>query len=149
MDWFEYVMSQRQASDSRSSFQRNPPATEADLIALESDLGSHVPPELRELLLQSNGIDYADPKALFIWGVEEIRETNLDLRRPEIQSLFMPFSCLFFFAGSGNGDYFGFSLPQDPDANSEIFLWDHEDDSRRWSAPDLKKFIEWNLEGKC
>ena len=29
----------------------------------------------------------------------------------------------------------------------DIFVWNHEDDSRTWVAPNLSKFIEWWTNG--
>lgn len=27
--------------------------------------------------------------------------------------------------------------------SSDIFVWNHENDSRNWVAPDVRQFIEW------
>lgn len=30
----------------------------------------------------------------------------------------------------------------------DVFLWNHEDESRTWVAPSLETYIEWRLAGK-
>jgi hypothetical protein len=58
--------------------------------------------------------------------------------------LYMPFDPLLFFADAGNGDQFAFRWKAElPD----IFVWDHENDSRTWVAPSLAKYLEWWLNG--
>ncbi|MEU9917381.1 SMI1/KNR4 family protein [Streptomyces sp. NPDC051001] len=52
--------------------------------------------------------------------------------------LYMPFDALLFFGDNGGGDHFAFvQRPQRPD----IFVWEHESDSRRWVAGDLRRLV--------
>ena len=51
--------------ESEDSFVFGPPATEAELAALESTVAALVPPELRELLSEFNGIQAADGEAYY------------------------------------------------------------------------------------
>ncbi|WSL80461.1 SMI1/KNR4 family protein [Kitasatospora sp. NBC_01266] len=57
----------------------------------------------------------------------------------------MPFDPLLFFADAGNGDLFAL-LPRI--GRPDVFVWNHEDDSRTWVAPSLAKYLEWWLTGQ-
>jgi hypothetical protein len=57
----------------------------------------------------------------------------------------MPFDPLLFFADAGNGDQFAFVLR---DRRKDVFVWDHETDSRKWVAPDLGSYLTWWLDGR-
>ncbi len=52
----------------------------------------------------------------------------------------MPFDCLLFFADGGNGDLFGYSILNGIVQRDDIYVWNHENDSRTWVAPSLKIF---------
>ena len=60
----------------------------------------------------------------------------------------MPFDNLIFFADAGNGDQFAFPIVSGEVRQNKVFVWDHEDDSRRWVAPSLQSYLEWWLTGK-
>lgn len=32
-------------------------------------------------------------------------------------------------------------------ANREVYVWDHEDDSRSWVAPSVMRYLEWWMAG--
>jgi hypothetical protein len=92
------------------------------------------------LLRESDGIE-GEYGAGLVWSAERIASENLTLRTDtEFASLYIPFDPLLFFADAGNGDLFSL-LPgvRRPD----VFVWDHEDDSRTWVAPSLAKYLEW------
>jgi hypothetical protein len=55
----------------------------------------------------------------------------------------MPFGGLVFFADAGNGDQFFMSLS----GNKEIFVWDHESDSRTWVATTVLGYLEAWMRG--
>lgn len=58
--------------------------------------------------------------------------------------LYMPFDPLLFFGDNGGGDQFAFVLtPERPD----IFVWDHENDSRLWAARGLEDYLHRSLAG--
>ena len=57
----------------------------------------------------------------------------------------MPFGPLLFFADAGNGDLFALLSRID---RSDVFAWNHEDDSRTWVAPSLAKYLKWLLTGQ-
>ena len=122
-----------------------PPGDEQSL----NDIEAALPPELRALLLESNGIggDCA------IMPVERMITVNLELRSfPEHDDLYMPFDNLLCFGSPGNGDMFFFPVQSNGKVNNpDIFLWNHEDDSRTWIANNLEQFVtkwyagQWKL----
>ncbi|AAS41993.1 hypothetical protein BCE_3082 [Bacillus cereus ATCC 10987] len=50
--------------------------------------------------------------------------------------------------GGGNGDLFGYSILNGMVQRDDIYVWNHENDSRTWVAPSLKTFMEWWESGK-
>lgn len=80
-----------------------------------------------------------------VWSLDRILEQNLLFRSPDtFPDLYMPFDPLLFFGDNGGGDQFAFVLtPERPD----IFVWDHEDDSRLWAARELKDYLHRSLAG--
>ncbi|MFJ9011476.1 SMI1/KNR4 family protein [Streptomyces canus] len=114
------------------------PAQAGELVAAETHLGRTLPSELRQLLLESNGIigrTHVDT----VWPVEQIVETNLHLwSDATFAQLYMPFAPFLFFGDNGGGDQFAFvQTPQRPD----VFVWEHESDSRRWVASNLEDYL--------
>ena len=55
----------------------------------------------------------------------------------------MPFDGMVFFADAGNGDQFGIALS----GNQEVYVWNHEDDSRTWVAPTVIAYLEGWMTG--
>ena len=60
----------------------------------------------------------------------------------------MPFVDLLFFADAGNGDQFAYTIQNGRIQKSDIFAWNHENDSRNWVAPNLTRYLEWWLTGE-
>ncbi|MCX4462499.1 SMI1/KNR4 family protein [Streptomyces sp. NBC_01728] len=137
--WTELVT----ALPGSTAFQ--PAASEASLRRCAAALRHPLPEDLAALLRESNGIE-GEYGAGLIWPAERIVSENLTMREDaELATLYMPFDPLLFFADAGNGDLFAL-LPtiRRPD----VFLWNHEDDSRTWVAPNLAKYLEWWLTGR-
>jgi hypothetical protein len=82
--------------------------------------------------------------------VQRIAEDNLRFRsNKDFKSLYMPFSDLLFIADAGNGDQFAFPIDADGAIRRpDVFVWNHEDDSRTWVAPSLKRYFEWWISGQ-
>ncbi|MFE7853352.1 SMI1/KNR4 family protein [Streptomyces sp. NPDC057403] len=121
------------------------PASESSLIRCATVLGHPLPTDLADLLRESNGIEgeYGDG---LIWSAERIASENQSLREDaELATLYMPFDPLLFFADAGNGDLFALLTRID---RPDVFVWNHEDDSRTWMAPSLAKYLEWWLTGQ-
>lgn len=51
----------------------------------------------------------------------------------------MSFDSLLFFGDNGGGDQFGFARTG---TGMDIFVWDHENDSRMWVASGLGPYLE-------
>ena len=119
-----------------------PPASEYALNDMEVVLGVGIPPELRALLLESDGI--GDEYGRGVLCVEEMLKCNLYLRTDtEEDDLYMPFDFLLFFAEAANGDLFFFPIQGNGKINNrDVFHWNHENDSRIWIASDLQHFVE-------
>ncbi|MFE9249876.1 SMI1/KNR4 family protein [Streptomyces sp. NPDC007088] len=78
-----------------------------------------------------------------VWTVDQIVEQNLFFWSDEsMAQLYMSFDALLFFGDSGGGDQFAFVLkPERPD----VFVWEHESDSRRWVAGGLRDYLTRSL----
>lgn len=122
----------------------SPPASNDDLAATAAALGTSLPQQLRELLSETNGIEGEYGLGL-VWEVARIAKDNTWFRTNEdYRELYMPFDGLLFFADAGNGDQFGISLA----GNQEIYVWDHENDSRTWVAPTVTGYLEAWMTGR-
>ncbi len=134
------------ALEPNAKFSAPAPATE--LEAIGRALSVTLPHELRELLAETNGISDRYGGGL-VWAADRIVNDNL-MFRSSFDSLYMPFDSLVFFADAGNGDQFAFAIKrgQEGELDSDVYVWDHEDDSRRWYAASLLKYLEWWLSGE-
>ncbi len=140
--WREFVQSLT------SDFAFHSSATLDEIEKVESSLGILFPDDLKSLLQESDGIVGSYGSGL-IWDVERIKKDNLNFRQfPDFKDLYMPFDHLLFFADAGNGDQFAFGILNRKIRNPDIFVWNHEDDSRTWVAPSLDVYLEWWLNGK-
>lgn len=125
-----------------------PPATEASVAECERTLGLDLPRQLREILLESDGIRGEHGLGL-VWPVTRILEDNRSFRTdPDFPRLYMPFDPLLFFGDAGNGDQFAHAINDGRVRRSDVFAWDHETDSRTWVAPSLERYLEWWLSGR-
>jgi hypothetical protein len=124
------------------------PASASQLAATEGALGVALPAELRALLSESNGVNGQYGLGL-VWPVERIAVDNVAFRsNADLRELYMPFDPLLFFADAGNGDQFAFRVLIGAVRHPDVFVWNHEDDSRTWVAPSLEKYLDWWLTGK-
>ncbi|MFB6549127.1 MULTISPECIES: SMI1/KNR4 family protein [unclassified Streptomyces] len=113
-------------------------ATPRDLERIQTTLELALPAELRSLLLESDGLldEYGTE---VVWSAERILGDNVTFRSDErYRSLYMPFDCLVFFGDNGGGDQFAFVCR--PPRN-EVFVWDHETDSRNLVSPTLEAYV--------
>jgi cell wall assembly regulator SMI1 len=120
------------------------PAGSGLIRTVEQELGHGLPGELRELLAETNGIEGEYGLGL-LWRAERIAQDNAHFRtNEELRDLYMPFDGIVFFADAGNGDQFGVSLS----GNHEVYVWNHEDDSRVWVAPTILGYLENWMTGR-
>ncbi|MFG2402599.1 SMI1/KNR4 family protein [Streptomyces lydicus] len=119
-----------------------PPVDTAVLAEAQRCLGWRLPAELSGLLSETDGI--VGPYGVdTVWPLEQIVEHNLRFwSDSSFADLYMPFDALFFFGDNGGGDQFAFvRTPR----RADIFVWEHEDDSRRWVARDLHDYLGRSL----
>ena len=157
MDWLQFIGKELiRRNDGKFGF--NEPVTEGMLTELKERFGlTQLPEELEALYGQTNGvndfvyIESVDEFILseeFIWSVERVIETNTFNRTSAIyKNIYKSFDNLFFFADSGCGDHFGFEAVNGTFERTDVYLWDHEDDTRVWVAPNMKAFIEGSVNG--
>jgi hypothetical protein len=80
-----------------------------------------------------------------VWNVDRITRDNELFRGDEqLRELYMPFDGLVLFADAGNGDQFALSRS----GNQEVYVWDHESDSRIWVAPSVMTYLEGWMTGR-
>lgn len=127
--------------DTECSFP--PPATAEAIAATEAALGLKLPPDLRELLLECNGI-VGEYGLGVIWPIERIEADNTAFRTDvTLRDCYMPFDHLLFFGDAGNGDRFAFAVRADGNVHpADVYIWNHEDDSRTYIAPSLAGYLE-------
>jgi hypothetical protein len=119
------------------------PASDEQLASLERALGVQLPQDLRELLLEFDGVT-AHYGAGVIWPSSEIQRQNQSFRtEADFKELFMPFDHLLLFGEDGGGDLFAYAIQADGRIHRrDIFRWNHESDERLWSANCLEIFFE-------
>ena len=122
------------------------PATEAGLAAAERALGVPLPPPLRELLREADGLsdEYGGGA---VWSAADIERRNRQFRtNADFRALYMPFDALLFFADDGGGDQFAFAVHADGRIHkNDVYRWEHENDARSWFAGRLEQYLEKRL----
>ena len=79
-----------------------------------------------------------------LWSAGRIAADNAQFRSSaDMADLYMPFDALIFFADAGNGDQFFVSMR----GSNEIYVWNHEDDSRAWVAPTVWDYLRGRMRG--
>jgi hypothetical protein len=121
-----------------------PGATDAQLDATESALGRRLPHDLAACLRESNGVTGRHGLGL-IWSERIAADNGFFRTEPDFARIYMPFAPLVFFADGGNGDHFALLAEIDRD---DVFVWNHEDDSRSWVAGNLATYLDWWITGR-
>jgi cell wall assembly regulator SMI1 len=135
--WVELV------SEVQADARFEPPATTAAIDEVERRLGQTLPPDLRALLLETNGLRESWFGLAAVWPAERIGNDNIEFRTfPDFADLYQPFDGLMFFGDNGGGDQFAFH-PDKPEAG--VFVWEHETDERRKVADDLADYLRRRL----
>ena len=142
MDWRSYL------SELGPTISLREPASSEAVLELRSDLGHGLSPELESLLVQSNGV-LGEYDLDLVWPTSRIKSDNQLFRaNADFRELYMPFDSLLFFGDAGNGDQFAFPVLAGQVRRSDVFVWNHEDDSRTWIASSLHQFLEWWVSAK-
>lgn len=117
------------------------PATRDQLAAAEAALKIGFPDQLRELLLETDGVEGIYGLAR-VWPVARIVKDNLDFRsNADFPSLYMPFEPLLFIGDNGGGDQYAFRILAGKIEHLDVFVWEHESDSRNWFSRDLRDYL--------
>jgi hypothetical protein len=123
------------------------PVTESQLLEVENSMNIELPVSLKKLLQESNGVTDEYGTSI-IWTLERIKKDNLEFRsNDDFKELYMPFDHLLFFSDAGNGDQFAFPILNGKIIKDDIYVWNHEDDSRTWISSSLSSFIKGLLNG--
>ncbi len=118
-----------------------PSATPDAIAAAETTLGCKLPDELKQLYSETDGL-FAHYGANLIMPLHDALKENETLRcTPDLRELYMPFDHMLVFGGAGNGDLFFFPIHADGSLAPEVFIWDHESDSRSYFANNIKDFF--------
>jgi hypothetical protein len=120
------------------------PARSEQLDVIQRSLSVALPSELASLLCETNGVTDRYGAGL-VWSTDRVTTDNR-LFRSSFADIYMPFDSLLFFADAGNGDQFAFPVTA-AGARGDVFVWDHESDSRRWYAGSLEQYLTWWLGG--
>jgi hypothetical protein len=119
------------------------PASESDILTIQTRLAIGLPEQLEELLLETNGVSGGGGE--LVWSTDEIVRQNLFFRNDEqLRDLFMPFDNLLFFGDNGSGDVFGYAITASGriDCRGRIYMREHEVDGRSWYADRLEHYLE-------
>ncbi|MDT0469071.1 SMI1/KNR4 family protein [Streptomyces gibsoniae] len=110
----------------------------------ERRLGRGLPAQLTALLRETNGM-VGECGTDVVWSLDRIVEQKLLFWTSDtFPGPYMPFDPLLFFGDNGGGEQFAFVLtPERPD----VFVWDHESDSRLWAARELEDYLHRSLTG--
>jgi len=134
--WSDYI------SSISNEYSFKAPATNTEIIQIKDRLNVELPEKLLELFSETNGVfdSFGCP---LIWSTSHIVKDNLFFRNfGDYKDIYMPFDHLLFFSDNGCGDLFGFKILNGSIQTEDIYVWNHEDDSRTWIAPSLEKFIK-------
>jgi SMI1/KNR4 family protein SUKH-1 len=113
------------------------PASEEDIAAAESAVGCELPGDLRSLLVETDGLGDG-----LVLSAGEIAQVNREMRTTaDFAELYMPFEPLLFFGAEGNGDLYAFPILAGVARSTDVFVWDHESDSRTATAFGLERYV--------
>lgn len=124
------------------------PATETEILSIRKELYIDVPNKLARIYNETNGVfgNYGIP---FIWPTEQLVRENLFFWSiHEHQDSMKPLDTFLFFSDAGNGDLFGYLIENGTIQSEDIYVWNHEDDSRRVIAPSIEVFLEGWITGE-
>ncbi len=140
--WKGYI-----SSVSKNSFFK-PPASNAEIIQISEELNVKLPNKLFDLYNETNGVfdSFGCP---LIWSTSQIVKDNLFFRNfSDYKDIYMPFDHLLFFSDNGCGDLYGYKILNGSIQTEDIYVWNHEDDSRTWVASSLEVFIKGLITGE-
>lgn len=124
------------------------PASAAEIGQITEELNVELPRKLLEIYNETNGV-YDIFECHLLWPTERIVQDNLFFRNfTDYKDIYMPFDHLLFFSDNGCGDLFGYKILNGCIQTEDIYVWNHEDDSRTWAASSLESFIKGWITGE-
>ncbi|HEX5159484.1 MAG TPA: SMI1/KNR4 family protein [Ktedonobacterales bacterium] len=118
------------------------------LTELEQALRVALPSDLRSLLSESDGV-YGEYGLHLIWSSDEIEAMNRQRwDDSRFRATYMPLDSLLFFADAGDGEMFALGIIEGIIQRPDVYVWNPIDDSRTWTAPTIRQYLEWWLTGK-
>lgn len=140
--WKDYI------SSVSKDYSFKPPASNAEIIQISEELNVKLPNKLFDLYNETNGVfdSFGCP---LIWSTSQIVKDNLFFRNfSDYKDIYMPFDHLLFFLDNGCGDLYGYKILNGSIQTEDIYVWNHEDDSRTWVASSLEVFIKGWITGE-
>ncbi|MEG7619518.1 SMI1/KNR4 family protein [Enterococcus faecalis] len=140
--WKDYI------SSVSKDYSFKPPASNAEIIQISEELNVKLPNKLFDLYNETNGVfdRFGCP---LIWSTSQIVKDNLFFRNfSDYKDIYMPFDHLLFFSDNGCGDLYGYKILNGSIQTEDIYVWNHEDDSRTWVASSLEVFIKGLITGE-
>lgn len=140
--WKDYIS----AESKEYSFKQ--PASKVEINQILEELGVELPEKLLELYSETNGV-FDSFNCPLIWSTSQIVKDNSFFRNfSDYKDIYMPFDHLLFFSDNGCGDLFGYRILNGDIRTEDIYVWNHENDSRTWVAPSLELFITGWITGE-
>lgn len=134
--WSDYIST----ISNEYSFKR--PASKAEITQITENLSVALPRKLFELYSETDGV-FDVFNCPLIWSTSQVVKDNLFFRNfIDYKDIYMPFDHLLFFSDNGCGDLFGYRILNGYIHTEDIYVWNHEDDSRTWVASSLEGFIK-------
>lgn len=123
-------------------------ASIGEIAQIKKKLNVELPKKLLELYSETNGV-FDSFNCPLIWSTSQIIEDNSFFRNfKDYKDIYMPFDHLLFFSDNGCGDLFGYRILSGGIQTEDIYVWNHEDDSRTWVASSLELFIKGWITGE-
>lgn len=142
MKWKNYIES------ISKDYHFKAPGTNIEIAHIKEELNVQLPEKLQEVYNETNGI-FDKYECPLIWSIEQMIKDNLFFRNfDDYKDIYMPFDHLLFFSDAGNGDLFGYRILNGSIRDEEIFVWNHEDDSRTWISSSLENFLKGWITGE-
>lgn len=125
----------------------SPPASAELIQAVRVLGGGELDDALAALLAESDGIT-GEYGLGVVWSCAQIvRENEAFRTNADFKSLYMSFDSLLFFGDAGNGDQFGLRVLEG-EVPPDVYVWNHEDDSRTWVASNVRDYLDGWLSGR-
>jgi SMI1 / KNR4 family (SUKH-1) len=125
----------------RKGFSLSAPPPAGAIDEAEARLGHPLSDALRSLYAQTDGFQDEWGCSCVMCLADLVTENEQMRNDAENRAHYMPFDSLLFFGQMGNGDLL-FHPVLTAGVPADVFLWDHEDDSRRWYARDVPEALK-------